>query len=547
MRRALYWLTVVIAVAALAGGAVYAYLGYRDTAGPDGTVKGYFAALARSDAPAALGFGRVPAGPRDLLTSQVLAEQQQIAPLRDVQIQSVARSGSRATVRYSYQLRFRTGSRTVTGAVQVIDGAAGWRMTQTAVATTVKLDQATDRSTFAEAAVPEGRTLLFPGALPIRFDTPYLALTPRAAQVRFGGRRTTTLGVRATPAARLRLTAALHKRLTACVSGPPPTARLPAAVRPIRPGQPARPPRRRVVAPDQVQRLVRCCRLDRGEGQRGVSRPVPPADLRQHHPVTSRRGAPAGTGVGLCRCAARVASGRDVVKRALAAILLARNRPRASCGSDPGRPVRAAVLLRHVARDPALAGGRPRPRHHDRRDRHRRRRRPGCLPRPGAVRNRLRPARRRRTRRPRQELRTGTARRWPRSWSAARASSASRAWRRAPRCCRWPSRWRGRPTRPTTTGWPSRSGGRPTTARRSSACRWAACAGRPATRRRVRTTSSRRSTTRCARAPSCSPPAATAATRTTRSRNPACASASCRSVRSTRPDRWRRSPRGRTT
>jgi hypothetical protein len=227
MRRALYWLTVLIAVASLAGGAVYAFLGYRDTAGPDGTVKGYFAALARSDAPAALGFGRVPAGPRDLLTSQVLAEQQQIAPLHDVQIQSVARSGSRATVRYSYQLRFSTGNRTVTGAVQVIDGAAGWRMTQTAVATTVKLDQATDRSTFAEAAVPEGRTLLFPGALPIRFDTPYLALTPRAAQVRFGDQRTITLGVRATPAARSRLTAALHKRLTACVSGAPPSVACP--------------------------------------------------------------------------------------------------------------------------------------------------------------------------------------------------------------------------------------------------------------------------------------------------------------------------------
>ena len=63
MRRALYWSAVVLAVAVLAGGAVFAYLGYRSTAGPDGTVRGYFAALARADAPAALGFGRLPAGP----------------------------------------------------------------------------------------------------------------------------------------------------------------------------------------------------------------------------------------------------------------------------------------------------------------------------------------------------------------------------------------------------------------------------------------------------------------------------------------------------
>ncbi len=115
----------------------------------------------------------------------MLAEQQQIAPLRDVQILSVARSGSRATVRYSYQLRFDIGDRTVTGAVRVIDGGSGWRMAQTAVATTVHLNQAVDRSTFAEAAVPEGRTLLFPGALPdqVRHEVPdaHPARRPRCA------------------------------------------------------------------------------------------------------------------------------------------------------------------------------------------------------------------------------------------------------------------------------------------------------------------------------------------------------------------------------
>ena len=44
--------------------------------------------------------------------------------------------------------------------------------------------------------------------------------------------------------------------------------------------------------------------------------------------------------------------------------------------------------------------------------------------------------------------RTGTARRWRRSWSDGRASSASRVWRRERRCCRWPSRWPERPTLP---------------------------------------------------------------------------------------------------
>src|ERR1700753_1320051 len=106
MRRALYWTAVLIAVGALAGGAVIASPGYSATAGPDGAVRGYFDALARSDAPAALAFGGLPPGPRDMLTSQVLAEQQQIAPLRNVQIHDVRQDGSQATVRYSYRLGF---------------------------------------------------------------------------------------------------------------------------------------------------------------------------------------------------------------------------------------------------------------------------------------------------------------------------------------------------------------------------------------------------------------------------------------------------------
>src|SRR4051812_31040755 len=104
MRRALYWIAVLVALAGLVGGAAYAYVAYRATSGPDGAVKGYFAALARSDAPAALAFGDVPAGPHELLTSAVLAEQQRIAPLHHVQILDVSRSGGAASVRYSYQL-----------------------------------------------------------------------------------------------------------------------------------------------------------------------------------------------------------------------------------------------------------------------------------------------------------------------------------------------------------------------------------------------------------------------------------------------------------
>jgi hypothetical protein len=227
VRRFAYWTAVLISVVALAVGGVYAYVGYRATSGPDGAVKGYFAALARGDAPAALGFGDRPTGPHDLLTSAVLAEQQRIAPLHDLRITDVARAGSEATVRFSYQLGFARGNREVTGSVRVLHRGSGWRLAETAVATTIDLTQATDRLSFAGSSVPEGPTLMFPGALPIRFDTAYLMLDPLTTDVEFGTGDRLRVTVVATPAARDQLMTELGAKLRACVSGPPPAADCP--------------------------------------------------------------------------------------------------------------------------------------------------------------------------------------------------------------------------------------------------------------------------------------------------------------------------------
>jgi hypothetical protein len=227
LRRVLFWAALAVAVAALVGGAVYAYVGYRAVSGPEGAVRGYFAALARSDAPAALGFGTVPDGPHDLLTSDVLAEQQRIAPLRDVRIADVVHNGSQATVRFSYRLAFVAGTRQVTGSVRVVHGGASWRLAQTAVPTAVRLDQAADRVSFAGSSVPTGPTLLFPGALPIRFDTAYLRLAPDTAAVGFGSAPVIDLRVEPTASARAQLSAALAGMLAGCASGPPPSADCP--------------------------------------------------------------------------------------------------------------------------------------------------------------------------------------------------------------------------------------------------------------------------------------------------------------------------------
>jgi hypothetical protein len=227
MRRALYWIAVVVAIGALVSGAIVAYVGYSATAGPDGAVKGYFAALARSDAPAALAFGGLPAGPRDMLTSQVLAEQQQIAPLRNVRIGNATQHGGHAVVHYSYRLLFAAGAQTVRGQVRLRDTDAGWRLRRVATPVTVQLAQAVDRSAFAQTSIPSGRTVLFPGALPIRFDTDYLALRPATPQVRLDAADSFKLSARPSASARSQLTKAVQHRMTSCVSAPPPTADCP--------------------------------------------------------------------------------------------------------------------------------------------------------------------------------------------------------------------------------------------------------------------------------------------------------------------------------
>jgi hypothetical protein len=232
--RGLFWLAGLLGAVALIGGGVYAYFGYSAASGPDGAVRGYFAALARADAPAALAYGPMPAGSRGLLTSTVLREQERIAPLRSVHILGVAVSGSAAAVSVSYQLDFATGVQAVTANVGVDKHDGSWRLTNTAVSTTLQLRQARQRATLGGAALPSGPTLLFPGAIPIEFDSPYLQLDPRFDTVRLGGADDTKLTVDVTAAGRTaigrRLTAALRKCVGAGVRAgrdcPLPSARV---------------------------------------------------------------------------------------------------------------------------------------------------------------------------------------------------------------------------------------------------------------------------------------------------------------------------------
>lgn len=210
---------IALALVALLGGGVFAYLQYQRTAGPDGAVRAYFAALARSDAPAALGFGDVPAGGTALLTSTVLREQQKIAPLRSVHVISVHRDGPRATVTVQYRLLFANGIQQISDTVRVVRRDGSWRLAATAMLSRLRLLQASGRATVVGAPVPTEPVLLFPGAVPLRFDTPYLELTPATSAIELSGGAQTALDVEVTTAGRAAMNGAISAALRSCLTG----------------------------------------------------------------------------------------------------------------------------------------------------------------------------------------------------------------------------------------------------------------------------------------------------------------------------------------
>lgn len=220
-RRIWYWLAIVAALACFGGGLTIAYLGSAAPSGPAGTVRGYFAALQRGDAPEALAYGAVPHGPHLLLTSDVLAEQQRIAPIRGFSVTSTAQHGNRATVRVSYTVAFPGRPQRQQDDIRVRRSGDTWRLVRTAVATRLDLPAAALRATITRAGIPQGTVLMFPGAVPIRYDSPYLELAPATAVVSFGSKPHTTVVARVSATGRHRVVHALVRMLTTCLSAGP--------------------------------------------------------------------------------------------------------------------------------------------------------------------------------------------------------------------------------------------------------------------------------------------------------------------------------------
>jgi hypothetical protein len=217
--RGLFWLAAVVAVFALVGGTVMAVTSYLSSARPADVVTSYFTALAHDDAARALSYGPVPAGDTSFLTADVLKDQLAVGAISDFQVLTVNKSSADAAkVNVSYQLSGPGESHVVTDTVPVIRKDRHWWLAASAVSTRVGLARAGQRAMFAGTSFPAGSVLLFPGALPITFDTGNLELGASHANVQFATADNTNLAVEASATGIGAARAAVGTALTSCLA-----------------------------------------------------------------------------------------------------------------------------------------------------------------------------------------------------------------------------------------------------------------------------------------------------------------------------------------
>jgi hypothetical protein len=183
--RVVFWAAVVASLAAVAGGGYLAVTRYQEETAPERVVLDYLTALASGDAAGALAYGDLPEDDRDLLSDEVLAAQLAIAPISSIAVSPAVGSGETVTAEVRYELGFDSGPQTVEDTITLAKTGRTWRLAEVAVPVSMRVTYGASRATIAGAEVPDGRQLVFPGALPITFDTENLELDETTRVVRF--------------------------------------------------------------------------------------------------------------------------------------------------------------------------------------------------------------------------------------------------------------------------------------------------------------------------------------------------------------------------
>jgi hypothetical protein len=218
-RQGAFWLALLLAAAVAFGGAAFAAGAVRAAALPETVVLDYFAALQRGDAAAALGYGALPPGRHDLLTDQALAAQSAVAPIGPVEVIATDRHGDTATVGVHYTLALPSGPENVVDGIPVVRSGTGWRLVRSAVPVTLSPGDGSGRGSVVGSALPGGEFALFPGAMPVAYDTPDLDLAPAARVVRFLGDPSVRLDAEVSATGRAAIVPVLAAALSSCLAG----------------------------------------------------------------------------------------------------------------------------------------------------------------------------------------------------------------------------------------------------------------------------------------------------------------------------------------
>ncbi|KAA2256731.1 hypothetical protein F0L68_26115 [Solihabitans fulvus] len=213
------WLIGLLALVELEQGLAIATVAYDAQGDPTTVVQDYFAALGRGDAPAALGYGDVPPGQTKLLTSAALAAQRSLATPDGVQVHDTKPDGDTAKVDVDYTLHFASGDTAVHDTVPVVRDGHGWRLRSSAVPVNLAAGNGSKRGTMVGAVVPVGDYGVFPGALPVSFDTPNVQLRSPARAVTFKESKSVLVAAEVSKDGRAAIAPALDRAFAACLGG----------------------------------------------------------------------------------------------------------------------------------------------------------------------------------------------------------------------------------------------------------------------------------------------------------------------------------------
>lgn len=217
---------MLLAVASVLVGGSMLFGAYTGQTRPETVVLQYFAALQRGDAASALGYGDLPPGPLGLVSPAVLAAQNAIGPIENITVRHVRQSGDTANVDIAYTVGLRTGPVTVADTVPVVRAGHSWRLAESTTRVSIYPGTGSDLASIAGARVPSGTYAMFPGAVPVTYDSPDLGLTTNSRIVRFDDTGILDIDATVTPAGRAAIGPAVMRALTDCLAGTSPAEAL---------------------------------------------------------------------------------------------------------------------------------------------------------------------------------------------------------------------------------------------------------------------------------------------------------------------------------